>query len=518
MAIDSSNAVGTVYLVGAGPGDPGLLTLRAVECLARADLVIHDQLVPPELLVHAPRATHVCVGKLHGPHAQRHEQIYQQLIEAAREGKCVVRLKGGDPWLFARGGEEAEVLRAAGIPFEVVPGVTAALAAAACVGIPLTHRELSSSVTLVTGHECPGKAAGVDWPALARLPGTLAIYMGRKRLAEITQTLQTNGKPPDTPVAVVRWATTGAQHTVAGTLATIAEQVEQATIASPVIVIIGPVVGLRSRLAWFESRPLFGRHVLVTRPRRQAAGMIRRLEELGATVHAVPMVEIGPALDGAAFDSVLGRLVEFDWLVFTSANGVEAVMDRLWQSGRDLRALSHIRLAAIGSQTAAALAGYRLRADIVPDQFTSEGLATALTPLVRGQRVLLARADRGREVLLDELSRVAQVEQVAVYSQVDCVDLDPKVRDLLRQGRLDFVTLTSSSIARSFIRLLDETERARLAQAARLVTISPVTSAVVKELGLTVAGEARPHTAEGVVQAVLALAGHLSSRSVSMQM
>lgn len=507
-----------VYLVGAGPGDPGLLTLRAVECLARADLVIHDQLVPAELLLHASQAERVSAGDLPGPRAARHVQIHQRLIEAAGEGKIAVHLKGGDPLLFGRGGEEAEALRAAGVPFEIVPGVTAALAAGACAGIPLTHREISSSVTLVTGHDCSGQGPGVDWTALARLPGTIAIYMGLKHLGTITQTLIAHGKPPETPAAVVHRASLGSQRTLEGTLGTIAKLVQEASLTAPVLTIIGPVVGLRQRLSWFEQRPLFGRHILVTRPRRQAGGLVRRFEELGATVHTLPILEVGPAPDPAVVAAVLGRLQEFQWLVFTSANGVEAVVTKLLEYGRDLRALGGIRIAAIGEQTAAALERCHLRPDVVPAQFSSEGLVAALTPLVQGQRVLLARADRGRELLFDELSRIAIVEQVAVYSQIECRQLDPAVCELLRQGRLDFVTLTSSNIARGFLGLLGEAEREALRKTSRLVTISPVTSAAVRELGFAVAGEAQEYTAEGVVQAVVTQACHLISRSVSMQM
>ena len=497
---------GRVYLVGAGPGDPGLLTLRAVECLRAADLVIYDGLVNRRLLEHAEQAEHVCVTELAGTHAARPPHVHRLMLDAAAAGKTVVRLKGGDPFVFGRGGEEAAVLREAGVPYEIVPGVTAGLAAGASTGIPLTHRGLSSAVAFVTGHEDPHKGEpALDWAALARFPGTLVVYMGLDRLAAVTQALLLHGKSADTPAVSVRWAATGRQVTVEGTLATLAERVRQAGLQPPVVTLIGPVVGLRPALAWFERRPLFGKRVLVTRPRRQAAALVRPLENLGATVYLLPTVEIGPAPDPAAVERAIARLDDYDWLVFTSANGVEALVRRVLETGRDLRAFGRIRLAAIGPRTAEALAGFHLRADLTPPEYRSESLAAALAPHVAGQRVLLARADRGREVLREQLAAVARVEQVAVYAQSERVAADPEVMGLLERGEMDFVTLTSANIARAFISALGPAARAQLGRSVRLVTISPVTSAAVRELGYEVAAEAAEFTAAGVVRALLAL-------------
>jgi uroporphyrinogen III methyltransferase/synthase len=498
-----------VSLVGAGPGSPGLLTLRGQECLAQADLVVYDKLVSPRLLTHAPAGAEcVCVADLSDCHTDRYRPVQGLLIEAARQGKRVVRLKGGDPFLFGRGGEEADALRAAGIPFEVVPGVTAALGAAACAGIPLTHRAHASAVAFVTGHESPTKGeSALDWEALARFPGTLVVYMGISRLPQIAQALIEHGKPADTPAAVVQWATTGDQQTVTAPLAEIAAAVKAAGVTAPAVILVGSVATLRPQLAWLEQRPLFGKRVLVTRPRPQAEAMARRLEQLGAVPVLLPVVEVGPPADWSGVDQALAALGSYQWLVFTSANGVHAFLNRLRQAGRDLRALGPVRLAAIGPRTAEALRGCHLEPDLVPAVFRSEELAAALAERVRGQRVLLARADCGRDVLPHELARVAMVQQIAVYSQADVVEPDPAILDRLRRGEIDFVTLTSPNIARALWAVLDEAGRTRLKSGeVRVVTISPVTSTAVRELGVPVAAEAAEYTAEGVLEALARLA------------
>jgi uroporphyrinogen III methyltransferase/synthase len=498
-----------VFLVGAGPGHPGLLTLRGAECLARADLVLYDKLVPARLLEHAPPAAErVCVAGLSGGHGRRYQHIHHTMIEAARQGKCVVRLKGGDPFLFGRGGEEAEALREAGIPYEIVPGVTSALGAGACAGIPLTHRCHASAVALVTGHENPAKPeSALDWQALARFPGTLVVYMGMSHLARITHLLLEHGKPPDTPAAVIQWGTTGEQRVAEASLGGLPAAVLAAGLTSPAVIVIGPVATLRPRLAWFEKRPLFGKGVLVTRPRAQAGDLVRRLEELGAVVHVLPAVEIRPPADWAPVDRALAALWSFHWLVFTSANGVHALLGRLRETGRDLRALGPVKLAAIGPATAEALRQYHLEPDLVPEEYRSESLAAVLKQQGRGQRILLARADRGRDVLRQELAEAAHVEQVAVYSQVDAALEGVEALTCLRRGEIDYVTLTSSNIARAVLGALDEHCRQRVRSGeVRLVSISPVTSEVIRELGLPVAGEAVEYTTAGVVEALGRLA------------
>ncbi len=504
-----------VFLVGAGPGRPELLTLRAVECLRRADLVLYDRLVPPALLDHAPAAAaRVCVAELAEHHPERAPRIHETMIAAARAGRRVVRLKGGDPHLFGRGGEEAEALRQAGVPFEVVPGVTAALGAAAYAGIPLTDRRHASAVAFVTGHRCSGEAAGaLDWPALARFPGTLVFYMGASRLAEIVAALLAHGKAADTPAAVVRHATLGCQRTAAARLADLPAAARAAGVEAPAVTIVGPVVDLRPCAGWFEALPLFGRGVLVTRPRRQAAGLMARLRELGAVPYLLPTVEVREPADWAPVDAALANLGRYQWLVFTSANGVEALIRRLIQTGRDLRALGPVRLAVIGPSTAAALRAHLLEPDFMPATYNSEALAAGLKERAAGQRLLLARADRGRDVLRQELTAVATVDQVAVYSQVDAVEADIAVLDALRRGDVQYVTLTSSNIARSLARVVDEPIRARiLSGAVRLVSISAVTSADVRALGWPVAVEAKEATLDGVLAALVALAEERSAR------
>ncbi|HEV3084657.1 MAG TPA: uroporphyrinogen-III C-methyltransferase [Gemmataceae bacterium] len=498
-----------VFLVGAGPGNPGLITLRAVECLAQADVVIYDRLVPACLLEHVPaHAECICVSQLPGAHAERYPQVQAKLLEAARQGKCVVRLKGGDPLLFGRGAEEAETLREVGIPYEIVPGVTAALAAAAYAGIPLTHRQHASAVAFVTGHEDPDKPGNaVDWRALAHFPGTLVVYMGITRLPQIVQRLLDNGKDARTPAAAIHWGATGNQHTLSASLVDLTDRVREADLRSPAIVVIGPVAALRARLSWVEQRPLFGKRILVTRPRAQAGEMVHKLELLGAAAHALSVIEIREPADWSPVDEALQRIAQFHWLVFTSANGVHAFVRRLRQQGLDLRALGALKLAVIGPGTAEALRGYHLEADLVPPEFRSESLAAALAPAVRGKHVLLARADRGREVLREELKDVAEVEQVAVYSQIDVDFRDAPAFRALSEGEIDFITLTSSNIARAFLKGIDEQTRARIKAAQiQLVSISPVTSAAIREFDVPVATEATSYTTAGIVEALLKLA------------
>lgn len=501
-----------VFLVGAGPGSPGLLTIRAAELLARADLVLYDQLVPERLLELAPAAAQkVCVRDLPGQHPDKYPHIQNLLIDAARAGKTVVRLKGGDPLIFGRGGEETEALRTAGVGYEIVPGVTAAAAAGAFLEIPLTHRRYASAIALVTGHELPNKPGNrLDWKALAAFPGTLAIYMGIARLPVIVGELLRHGKSPDTPAGIVERASRGDQRSVFARLADLEKSRRDAGLEAPGLILVGEAVAHRPPHAWSEVRPLFGRRVLVTRPAHQAAGMVRKLEHLGAVVSRLSPVGIREPADFGPLDRALGQLREgeWDWLVFTSANGVHAALNRLDALGRDLRDLGRVRLAAIGPKTAAALREYRLRADVVPaEAFSSEGLAAALAPHVNGQRVLLARANRGRELLREELAKVATVEQVTVYDQVDRVPADDPVFDALRRGEIRYVTLTSSNIARGVLGAFDETIRGRVERREiRLVAISPETGKAVRELGYPVEAEADVFTEDGLIDAVVRLA------------
>ncbi len=505
LSSTSPQTPGRVYLVGAGPGDPGLLTLRGRECLAEADLILYDGLVNPDLLRHT-RAEAVRTCRSEGPNGLRVPQadINRQLIEAATAGRTVVRLKGGDPFVFGRGTEEAAALREAGIPFEVVPGITAATAAAVYTGISLTHREMSSAVAFVTGHEDPLRAEQrLGREALANFPGTLVYYMGLNRLKAIAESLISAGKSPHTPAMVVCRATTPAQKTVIGPLANIATLAQQAALHAPSLLMIGDVVNLRETAAWFEHRPLFGLNIGITRPEDQADDAISLCYRLGAQPVALPTIEILPPESWSDVDVALNQLDQYQWLVFTSMNGVHGLLDRLWQTGGDARRIQQAKLAVIGPSTAAALEKYGLRADLIPAEFRAEALARKLKPAARGQRVLWARASRGRDVLPTELNAAgATVDQVVVYRNQDVTAFDASVLRKLEAGDLDWIGLSSPSIARNLPRLLTPAARKQIGSRTRLASISPVTTAAAQEAGLPIAAEAASYTWPGIFAAI----------------
>jgi uroporphyrinogen III methyltransferase/synthase len=504
---------GKVYLVGAGPGDPALLTRRGEVVLSQADVVVYDHLANLRLLDLAPEAAlRVCAGKSSGHCTLSQEEIQQILLEHARAGRNVVRLKGGDPLVFGRGAEEAVFLRGAGIPFEIVPGVTAALGATAYAGIPITHRQTASAVAFVTGHDDPESEQGdaqLDWAALARFPGTLVVYMGVTHLEGICRKLAQLGKAPDTPAAIIESGTYASQRTLSGTLETIARAARDAQVRPPALLVVGPVVDLRRHLAWYEDLPLFAQRILVTRPRDEALRSACSLEALGAEVVLGSTVEIRPVADPAPLDAAIDRLATYDWLVFTSANGVRYFLSRLRQRGRDLRALGRLKLAAIGPSTARALADFQLTADLIPESYQSESLVESLSRAARGTRVLLARADRGRTLLKVELGKLAAVDQVAVYHQADVECLPESVVDRIADGTIDWITLTSSAITARLHALLPERARKRIGTGVRLVSISPVTSETVRRLGWTVSAEASEFTWEGLVRALVSAAGRV---------
>jgi uroporphyrinogen III methyltransferase/synthase len=501
------NAVGKVYLVGAGPGDPGLLTVKGRQCLAEADLVLYDGLVNPLLLRHSSARTER-TARTSGPDGRRlaQDEINARLIAAARGGQTVVRLKGGDPFIFGRGAEEAAALAAAGIPFEVVPGITAAVAAGVYAGISLTHREHASAVAFVTGHEDPQKeSASLDYEALARFPGTLVFYMGLDRLRDIASALVAAGKPSGTPAAVICRATTPQQRIVADRLDRIPDTAERARLHPPSVIVIGPCVLQREQIAWFESRPLFGERIGITRPEGQADAAIERCLQLGAEAVLLPTIRILPPDEWGAVDAALARLGEFAWIVFTSVNGVQFLLQRLWETGGDARRLGRLRIAAIGDATAASLAEWRLRAEVVPDSFRAEALADALRPHVGGQRVLWARASRGRDVLPTQLAAAgAQVEQVIVYQNVDVGALPESALRRIEAGELDWIGLSSPSIARSLAKLLTPAARAQLGRCVQVAAISPVTAEAATDSGLPVAVTADVHTWDGLFDAIAA--------------
>ncbi|MEX2193761.1 MAG: uroporphyrinogen-III C-methyltransferase [Thermoleophilaceae bacterium] len=501
----------TVYLVGAGPGDPGLMTRRSLELIASADAILYDRLIPAGALDGArPDCDLRYVGKQPGGHAMRQEDIDALLVELGRAGGTAVRLKGGDPFVFGRGGEEAQALAAANVPFEVVPGVTAGVAAPAYAGIPVTHREAASAVAFVTGHEDPEKLeTALDWEALARFPGTLVLYMGVRNLPGIAERLTAAGRPADEPVAVIERGTLAAQRTVTGTLADIAPRVESAAVLPPAITLVGPVARLREALAWFEQRPLFGRSVVVTRARAQASGLAARLSGLGAHVVEAPAIRIEPRpLDGEVA-AAAQRIGDYALVCLTSPNGAALLMDALAEQGLDARALAGATVAAIGPGTAAELARRGLRADVVPERSLAEALVEALEPLdVAGRRVLVARAAEARDVLPDALARRgAEVDLVALYDTV-AEELDAATLDAVAEA--DYLTFTSSSTVSSFLGALGAP--GRLPDRARVVSIGPVTSATAREHGLEVHVEAERHDIEGLVTALLADAGAAAPR------
>lgn len=502
MADSASARSRRVYLVGAGPGAPGLITLRGVECLQQADLVLYDYLVNPRLLRHMkPGAEAVCLGRHGSQRLLTQDEVNQRIVTAAQSGKTVVRLKSGDPAIFARAAEEIDCLTAAGIDFEVVPGITAALAAGSYAGIPVTHRDIASAVALVTGHEQrEKKTSALDYSALASFPGTLVFYMGVTSAPAWTQALLSAGKRGDTPVAILRRCSWPDQSTVRCRLDQVADEVVARRIRPPVLFIVGDVARLEATTSWFTSRPLFGRRVLVTRPSSQAESLCERLEDLGADVLLQPAIKIAEPEDWRPVDEALAQLDRYDWLVFSSANGVQFLLERLCQRHADLRRLGRVKLAAIGPGTSEALAAWRLRADLVPAEYRAEALAEALAADADGRRFLLARASRGREILAERLRAAGgQVDQVVVYQSIDTQSAEATVSAALAEGRIDWITVTSSAIARSLAALFgDDLRRARLA------SISPITSATLRELGYSPDVEAREYDIAGLVDAICA--------------
>jgi len=476
-----------VYLVGAGPGDPGLITVKGMERLRRAEVVIYDYLANESLLGAAPsQAERIYVGKKAGAHAMSQDEINRLIVEKGRRA-VVVRLKGGDPFIFGRGGEEALALREAGIPFEVVPGVTSAIAVPAYAGIPLTHRDLTSSVAFVTGHEMPGKeTSAIHWDRLATAVGTIVFLMGVRNLDHIASQLMTYGRAPETPVAVIRWGTTPEQATVAGTLATIAEVA--AGISPPAIIVVGEVAALRGELNWFEGRPLFGKTILVTRAREQASDFRALLEECGARCLEFPTIEVVPPPSWEPLDRALKTIDRYQWVIFTSVNGVRFLFQRLEALGEDARALHGIRLGAIGPKTAAALEERGLRLDLVPSEYRAEAVIDALGEAeIRGRRFLLPRAAKARELLPEKLVELGgEVDVVTAYETVRPSEKAEEVRRLLREGAIHCITFTSSSTVENFITMVGDDHLPSMVGKAVVACIGPITAETARKHGLTV--------------------------------
>jgi uroporphyrinogen III methyltransferase/synthase len=499
-------AAGMVYLVGAGPGDPGLITVRGLELLRKADVVIHDYLASERLLEHMrPGAETIYVGKRGGQHTYRQEEINQLLLDKAAEGGLVVRLKGGDPFVFGRGGEEAETLAAAGVSFEIVPGVTSAVACPAYAGIPLTHRAYASSAAFVTGHEDPTKPdSGLDWEKLPCGVGTLVFLMGVKNLDKICRRLIAGGRGPETPVAIIEWGTTSHQKTTIGTLATITEEARRSRVAPPAIIVVGEVVGLRSGLNWFESRPLFAKTILVTRAREQASSFVERLEALGASCLEVPTIEIVPPETWEPLDAAIKNLSAYDWVIFTSVNGVEFFLQRLGPCGTDIRALAGAKICCIGPRTAEKLEALMVKVDFVPEKFRAEGLVEELLARgVAGKRVLIPRALEARELLPEKLREAgAAVDVVPAYRTLKPEAPRQTLAALFERGGVHLLTFTSSSTVKNFADLFG----GRLPQMMKQVPVAcigPITADTAAKVGLRCDIMPEDYTIPALVEAIV---------------
>ena len=498
---------GMVYLVGAGPGDYRLISIKAVDCLKMADVVVYDRLADDRILRWAPEnAEYIYVGKASSNHTMKQEDINQLLVDKAKEGKCVVRLKGGDPFVFGRGGEEGLLLRQNNLPFEIVPGITSAISVPAYAGIPVTHRAVATSFAVVTGHEDPTKGeSNMRWEHLAMGVDTLVFLMGVANLPHITSKLIENGRSADTPAAVIRWGTKPEQRTLITTVGRAAEDVAKNGIKPPAIFIVGEVVKLRDSLQWFDNlaqRPLFGKRILVTRARSQASKLTAKLENLGAEVIEVPAITItDPADLYAALDQAIGQLQDYHWVMFTSANGVKHFFARLLQAGKDARALGYAKIAAIGSATAAELKKYGLVADVVPGEYRAEGIIEAMKgKLPPHAKILLPRAEEAREILPEKLREMgAEVDVVSAYRTV-CAAADGEgLTSELNEGRIDMVTFTSSSTVKNLVKIIGSADFLRDVKTA---CIGPVTADTAKSLGIEPDIIAKEYTIDGLVEAI----------------
>lgn len=497
---------GKVYILGVGPGDYKLMTLKAAECIAKADVIVYDRLVNTKILRFAKQnAELIYVGKMPDHHAVPQYDINEILVQKALEGKTVARVKGGDPFMFGRGGEEAETLAEKGIEFEIVPGVTSAISVPAYAGIPVTHRDYCSSLHIITGHEKPGKESSfIDYEALAKLEGTLVFLMGVKNLPEICSNLIKNGKDSNTKAAVIEKGTTSSQRTVTGNLQNIAEIVMQAGIQSPAVTVIGGVVNLREKLEWFPKGRLAGKRVLVTRSREQASRLVQVIEDLGGEAVEFPTIKIAEPLDYELFDNALNNIKSYKWLVFTSSNGVTSFTSRMKTKKVDIRTLFGIKICAVGEATAAELEKNGLLTDYMPNSFTTEDLLVGLLKLIKpGEKVLLARADMGSEELSKGLKEHnVDFEDLTVYRTLVEDSRKDEVIKLLEEKNLDFITFTSSSTVRNFVSILGKENLNKLTD-SKVVCIGPVTEKTAKEFGINVAATADVYTIEGLVNKLL---------------
>lgn len=500
------NHIGKVYLIGAGPGDPGLFTLKGKEILSKADAVIYDRLASSRVLAFAPEtAEKIYVGKRSGQHAANQDAINQLIVDKAKEGKIVARLKGGDPFIFGRGGEEAQILSKEGIPFEIVPGITSAIAVPAYAGIPLTHRTYTASVALITGHRKfeDDERAEIDWKNLAKGVGTLVFLMGISNLPNIAENLQKFGRSPDTPVAVIRWGTTPRHRSVTGTLSNIVHKVKEANIKPPAIIVVGDVVRLKEEISWFEHLPLLGKRIIVTRTRTQASALVNGLEALGAECIELPTIEIRPPDDMEALDTAIRRAGSYEWIIFSSTNAVERFLSRLFEIGLDVRHLGRCGIAAVGTATAEALHRYHIRPNLVPKDFRAEGLLEAFEKMETAvHRILIPRAEKAREVLPEGLGKLgAHVDVVAAYKTVPS-EISEEQIETIEAEPVDLVTFTSSSTVKNFCSMVPENIRKKIFETAKIASIGPITSKTSRDLGLDVTIEPEKSTIDDLINAI----------------
>lgn len=498
---------GKVYLIGAGPGDPGLITVKGLDYVRRADVIIYDYLANERLLEHRrPDSELIYVGKQGSRHTLPQSEINALIVKKAREGKFVARLKGGDPFIFGRGGEEAEELAENGIPFEVVPGVTAATAVPTYAGIPLTHREHTASVAFVTGHEDPTKEESkVHWDKISTGIGTLVFFMGMKNLPYIVDNLISHGRSSDTPVALIQWGTRTDQRVVSGTLSTIVEKVRGAKLGPPSIIVVGEVVQFREKLNWFESKPLFGKRIVVTRSSEQAGAFSDLLIDRGATPIEFPSISVVPPSSWAELDQAIDQIGAYDWIILTSSNAVRFLFDRLTAREKDIRELKGVRICAIGVKTADTLKQYGLRADLIPAEFKAEGVLTALGgEAVKGKRFLIPRAKVAREIIPDQLrDRGAHVTIATAYENVKpTADVD-RFKKMFENGKISAVTFTSSSTVHNFVEMLGRKEYKTLLKGVAVACIGPVTAKTAEQYGIATDIMPAEYTVPALVEALV---------------
>ena len=497
---------GKVYLIGAGPGDPGLITVKGLNCLRKADVVVYDHLANEEFLKAVPKEVErIYVGKRGGDHTLSQQEINSLIVDKARKGKIVARLKGGDPFIFGRGGEEAEELAEDGIPFEIVPGVTSAIAVPAYAGIPLTHRDFTSTVAFITGHEDPTKEeSSIAWDKIATGVGTLVFLMGVGNLSVIAAKLMENGRDPDTPVALIRWGTLPQQQTTIGKLSNIGEISRLKKIQPPVIILVGEVVALRNQLNWYEQLPLFGKRILVTRSREQASDLSERLRELGGIPLEFPTIEVIPPEKWDDVDHCSSRIMSYDWIIFTSVNGVKFFLDRFFALGLDVRDLKGPRLCAIGPRTAEALQALKLKVDFIPSEYRAECIFEGLKrESLNGKKILIPRARVARDVLPEELRKAgALVDIVEAYRTVRPEGQVENIHDLLAKKAVAALTFTSSSTVSNFVEMMGTKNAKELTSGVAVASIGPITAEKARSLGIETTIMAREYTIPALVEAL----------------